>query len=315
MRNRATVFMLHRLVAPERGVHGHSIEFVREALISLRRSGARFVSLRYLVECWRVGRSPGPDCVAFTIDDGFEDQAQMVRDAFLPLRCPVTVFLISGFLDRLLWPWDDQLALAFLEARSGRVTLTVHGKSLVYEIGDLASRQRALTEVRERCKSGPSSELYPLVQSVAASLGATIPSEAPPAYRAMSWDDARELESHGVDFGPHSVTHRIFAGLTKEEAYEEITNSLARLTQELARPVAVFAWPTGRRADYSARDISIARAAGLDASVATDPGYAYVLTEDADSPYSIRRFGLPFDIPTVLRYGSWLERARQFLPF
>ena len=314
MGSRATVFMLHRLHAPERGVEGHDIEFVREALASLRRSGARFVSLRYLVECWQVGRSPGPDCVAFTIDDGFADQAQLVREAFLPLECPVTVFLISGFLDRLLWPWDDQLAFAFREAPNGHVTLTLHGESLAYEIGDVSSRQRALTEVRERCKRGPNSGIYQLVQSVADSLGTSVPSEAPPAHRAMSWDDARDLERQGVEFGPHSVTHRIFAGLTKEEACEEISNSLARLTQELANPVSVFAWPTGRRNDYSSRDISIARQAGLDASVATDPDYARVPAKDDGSLYSIPRFGMPFDIPTVLRYGSWIERARQLLP-
>jgi peptidoglycan/xylan/chitin deacetylase (PgdA/CDA1 family) len=306
--------MLHRLDAPDRHVHGHSIEFVREALLALRRSGAQFVSLRYLVENWRAGRSPGPNCIAFTIDDGFADQAQLVRDVFVPLRCPVTVFLISGFLDHLLWPWDDQLAFAFHEAPGGRVTLTVHYETFVCEISDRASRQRALTDVRERCKRGPGSGLYKLVRSIAASLGTAIPNEAPPEHRAMSWDEARELERHGVDFGPHSVTHRILAGLTNKEAHEEVTNSLARLTQELTRPVSIFAWPTGRRSDYSARDISIARDAGLEACVATDPDYAVVSDGDADSLYSIRRFALPYDIPTVLRYGSWIERARQLVP-
>lgn len=314
MRNRATIFLLHRLDAPSQHVHGHSPEFVREALLALRRSGARLVSLRYLVECWRVGRSPGPDCVAFTIDDGFADQAQLVHEAFLPLHCPVTVFLVSGFLDHLLWPWDDQLAFAFYATPSGRVTVTIRDETFVYEISDRASRRRALTDVRDRCKKGPTSDLYELVRSIATSLGTAIPNEAPPEHRAMSWNDARELERHGVDFGPHSVTHRILAGLTSKEAHEEIANSHARLTQELAKPLSVFAWPTGRRGDYSARDISIAQGLGLDACVATDSDYAFVSAGDADSLYSIRRFSLPHDIVTVLRYGSWIERARQLVP-
>jgi peptidoglycan/xylan/chitin deacetylase (PgdA/CDA1 family) len=314
MRNRATVFMLHRLDAPEHRVRGHTIEFVREALLALRRSGAQFVSLRYLVECWRAGRSPGHNCVAFTIDDGFSDQAELVRDAFLPLRCPVTVFLISGFLDHVLWPWDDQLAFAFREAPDGPVTLKVHDETVVCEISDQVSRQRALTMVRDRCKTGSSSDLYQLVSSIAASLGTAIPSGAPPEYRPMSWDDARELERHGVDFGPHSVTHRIFAGLTDHEAHQELANSLARLVQELTRPVSIFAWPTGRCADYSARDIALARDVGLTACVATDSDYAFASDRDADSLYSIRRFALPYDISTVLRYGSWIERARQLVP-
>jgi len=49
--------------------------------------------------------------------------------------------------------------------------------------------------------------------------------------------------------------------------------------------------------------------------VTTEPGYAACEPRDADASYRIRRFALPETLDKVLRYGSWLERARELLPF
>ena len=110
MKGRATIFTIHRLEDPSLGVQGHSLQQVRLAIEALRESGAKLTSIRSLLE---QARSPGgvePDSVAFTMDDGFADQGTFVRQVFAPLHCPVTIFAIVGFLDGVLWPWEDQLA-------------------------------------------------------------------------------------------------------------------------------------------------------------------------------------------------------------
>src|SRR5262245_54695213 len=110
MRGRGTIFMLHRVNDPSAGISGHSIEYVQSALKTLKASGARFVSVRQIVETSNQSAGPGHDWVAFTIDDGFADQAELARSAFLSVNCPVTIFLVTGFLDQKLWPWDDRVA-------------------------------------------------------------------------------------------------------------------------------------------------------------------------------------------------------------
>lgn len=314
MRDRSSIFMLHRLDDPARGVHGHSVEFVREALTALRGSGATFVSLRAMVECWAAGRRVDPDWIAFTIDDGFDDQADLIERAFLPLHCPVTVFLISGFLDGQLWPWDDQLAFAFRETRLARATLSIAGVEHEVELGSLAAKHAALDRIRELCKKMSNADLYAAIAAIAAVLEVQVPVEPPTAFKAMSWERARKLEQAGVDFAPHSVTHRIFSRLSHDDARTELTTSWARLRSELRNPAPIFAWPTGRHTDFTERDIGIAREAGLLGSVATDDNYAHIGPHDALGLYRIKRFSLPTDIGTTLRYGSWVERARQFVP-
>jgi peptidoglycan/xylan/chitin deacetylase (PgdA/CDA1 family) len=314
MRDRASIFMLHRLDDRERGIYGHSAKFVRSALSALRASGAQFVPLRAMIDRWANGRTADPNWIAFTIDDGFADQAQLIRKAFLPMKCPVTVFLITGFLDGKLWPWDDQLAYAFGATRLAQVSLQLAGRQFELDLSSATHKGAAVEQLREVCKAMPNAQLYDQISAIASALAVQLPAEPPAAFKPMSWDEVRELEQAGVDFAPHSITHRIFSRLSPEQVRIEISTSWSRLRTELRNPAPIFAWPTGRHTDFDSKDIEIAKQEGLIASVATDDDYAHIGAHDPFGLYRIKRFSLPYDIPTVLRYGSWLERARQFLP-
>lgn len=313
MRGRCTIFMLHRMTNEASGVSGHSAEFVREALTVLKSSGARFVSVREIVDAYARGTGPGDDWVAFTIDDGFADQGELVRSAFFPFGCPVTIFLITGFLDGQLWPWDDRLTYIIAHADAGATHLSVDGRKIKLSLQTRSQRHQALEQLRDLCKSIVNSELYALVDSMAQQLEVHVPALPPPAFRPLTWEEARALESQGVDFAPHSVTHRIFSRLNREDAIAEITGSWHRLQQELRRPLPVFAWPTGRTADYTERDILLLRELGLSAYATTEADYSFVgrRAMDVARPYSLRRFALPTRIRDVLQYGSWIERGKQ----
>jgi peptidoglycan/xylan/chitin deacetylase (PgdA/CDA1 family) len=313
MRGRSTIFMLHRLANASTHVSGHSIEFVREALTELKASGARFVSVRQIIEAYANGSGPGDDWVAFTIDDGFADQGELARSAFAPFDCPVTIFLITGFLDGQLWPWDDRLAFLIENASASATDVTVGRRKMKLALQTHKQRHHALDQVRNYCKSVPNSDLYETVDDIARQLDVTLPTAPPPAHRPLTWDEARALELRGVDFGPHSVTHRIFSRLTDEDACAEISVSWRRLQEELRRPLPVFCWPTGRAADYTERDVSLLRQSGLNAYATTDADYTFVgrRAADASGPYALRRFSLPVRIRDVLQYGSWIERGKQ----
>jgi peptidoglycan/xylan/chitin deacetylase (PgdA/CDA1 family) len=312
MRGRSTVFMLHRIESSAAGISGHSLQFVREALDSLRASGAHFVSVRQIVEAYASGSMPGDDWVAFTIDDGFADQGELAR-AFAAANCPVTVFLISGLLDRQLWPWDDRLAYAIKHGARDSADIAIGERRVRVLLQAPKQRHHALEQLRNHLKSIPNTQLYELVDEIARQLGVALPAAAPPEFRPLAWDEARLLERQGVEFAPHSVTHRIFSRLTLDEARAEIGTSWRRLQEELRRPLPVFAWPTGRAADYTQRDVAILREFGLNAYATTDADYTYLgrRASDMSAPYALRRFSLPTRIRDVLQYGSWIERGKQ----
>jgi peptidoglycan/xylan/chitin deacetylase (PgdA/CDA1 family) len=315
LRDRATIFMLHRIADPTHNPDGHELSFVRQALRVLRRSGARIVSVREIIEALSTGSNSARGAVAFTIDDGFADQAELARSAFVAEGCPVTVFLISGFLDGLLWPWDDRLAYVIERTSLPALEVSVADERLSLPLKSPRQRARSLQLLRNRCKAVSNSQLYELIDAIAARAMVSLPAEPPPAYRPMSWDDARALEPLGVDFAPHSVTHRIFSRLTDDEARQEIVESWRRCQQELRNPLPLFAWPTGRAADYTERDLGLLREAGLGTCASATGDYAY-LGEQQASIHGVRdlaRFSFPTNIRDVLQYGSWIERGKEVL--
>ena len=247
------------------------------------------------------------------VDDGFADQGEFMRSAFIPLGCPATIFLIAGFLDGKLWPWDDRLSYIIARADAAASHVTIDGHDVKVALQTPGQRHHTLAHLRDLCKTIGNSDLYTLIDSIGEQLGVSVPSTPPPAYQPLTWDEVRALESQGIDFAPHSLTHRIFSRLNSEEATAEIAGSWKRLQEELQRPLPVFAWPTGRPMDYTARDVALLQELGLSAYATTEPDYSFVgkRATDAVPPYSLRRFSLPTRISDVLQYGSWIERGKQ----
>lgn len=312
LRGRASIFMLHRLRS-EAHPHGHSIADVSSLVSELRRTGTHFMPLQELIQRARAGKDMR-HAIAFTIDDGFADQAALAR-AFVAERVPVTVFLITGFLDGLNWPWDDQLAWAVQASPRPSLYLETARGTQELSLATKADREYALRELREHLKRLPQPSVAFMLEEIHRLTGVNPPSLPPAEFAPLRWDEVRALEREGVEFGAHSVTHRIFSRLTDEDARDEIHTSIRRLREELAHPSGVFCWPTGRERDFSARDIALLRDAGALGCVATSDDYANLAAgrADEDAFFRIKRFALPETARDALQYGTWIERAKQIL--
>src|SRR5690242_15771182 len=130
MRDRATVFMLHRFDGAANG-NGHSILALRQTLEWLRRHRFPLISLADLVESLERGDTPSR-AVVFTIDDGYVEQATVAGPVFAEFDCPVTTFLTTGFIDGLLWLWWDRVDCLFLRTKRVDVSIDVGGRPFAY---------------------------------------------------------------------------------------------------------------------------------------------------------------------------------------
>ena len=66
-----------------------------------------------------------------------------------------------------------------------------------------------------------------------------------------------------IEIGAHTVTHSVLAALTPSSQREEIKESKRFLEELLGRKVASFAYPYGRRCDYSEQSVALVREAGF----------------------------------------------------
>ena len=314
MRRHATIFMLHRFRNPAAGSPGIDPEIVRRGLARLRLDGFRFIGLTELFERLQAGTDLD-GAVAFTIDDGYLDHATVAAPLFAEFDCPVTTFLCTGFLDRKLWFWWDQIEFIFDQTGRNSLTVPLTDGPWSRSWASPEARRAAQRDFTERCKRVPDAAKHVAVSRLAGEAGVAIPAEPPAQYAPMSWEQARAAENHGMSFGPHTVTHPVLSRTPDQQSARELTDSWRRLREELRSPVPVFCYPNGGSGDFGAREIAVLRGLGLAGAVVGMPGYAGVPCFGATSqaPFLVRRFAYPEAIPAMLQYASGLERLKERL--
>src|SRR5262245_36519062 len=190
-RGHAVVFMLHRFADPARGVNGFDPEVLRRLLAFLRKRRHDFVDLSRLMERLDGNGPPLRRAVTFTIDDGYREQASVAGPIFAEFDCPVTTFVTTGFLDRALWFWWDQIEYIFARTTRPTVDVTAGGERLRYVIGDSGARTRGQEDFLARCKTLTETDKQAAIRSLALGADVELPVQAPEAYQPMTWDELR----------------------------------------------------------------------------------------------------------------------------
>lgn len=309
------VFMLHRFREAPFGPAGHETAALRRGLSYLRRKRYRILTLEELLRLAAEER-PIPDrAVAFTIDDGYAEQAEIASPLFAEFDCPVTTFVTTGFLDRQLWFWWDQIEYVFSNASVAALRTRLGDKILEYSLSTPDARSAAIADLTVRCKSVSNEEKLHAIQDLADVGRVRIPDEAPPRYAPMTWDQLRQCERRGMTFGPHTVTHPILSQVSTEQSKWEITESWRRLCEEASRPVPIFCYPNGGTADYSDREISYLEEIGFLGAVVGSDGFvsADAMGRHRFAAFTTRRFPFPDDMSHLIQWVSGAERMKYFL--
>lgn len=304
------VFMFHRFNSDKNSVKGHKPEYVRQCLQYLKNNNYNFVSIEEVINSIRDKQELPRRSIAFTIDDGFLDHATVAAPIFIEYKCPVTIFLISGMLDGELWPWDDKIAYLINNTQLRRVTFELKEKSLQFSLDDSKQKKDAIGGLQNIIKTLDASFIDEYLKIISNGCELELPAKAPVNYQSMTWDMARELEKKGVCFAPHTHTHTILSQLNEDQSHYEVVNSWKRINEELASPAPVFCYPTGRKTDYTDREIEIIKSAGLIGAVSTEPTSVDPLNDDSNYLYRLPRFGFPQSFSDFVQYSSWIERAK-----
>jgi peptidoglycan/xylan/chitin deacetylase (PgdA/CDA1 family) len=59
----------------------------------------------------------------------------------------------------------------------------------------------------------------------------------------LTWSEVRELHGEGIEFGSHTVSHRVLNRLPWSEVQRELLDSRLRIEDELQVPISTFAYP------------------------------------------------------------------------
>jgi peptidoglycan/xylan/chitin deacetylase (PgdA/CDA1 family) len=307
------VFMLHRFQDDSRGVTGHSISHLEKALVYLKENGYESISVQSLVENILNGAPIPKKAVAFTMDDGFYEQATLALPLFEKHQTHVTLFLATDMLDNQYWSWDYKVEFITLETPAKNVEVILAGKPLHGEFSNEQDRRNFVRAVRKHLKTQSINTAIQAVEHLAEVLKVNVPLKSPPAYQPINWQQARELESQFIHFGAHTCAHHILTQLDGDSANAEIAQSWERTQQELKSPCSVFCYPTGREfKDFGNREKKMVSNAGMIGAFSADPGYVFSQLSKNDV-FALKRFSFPDSFSHFKQYCSWLERGKETL--
>ncbi len=291
----ACVFMLHRIQCEALPNDGYPQDILRSRLKYLRKHNFNIISAYSLVQLLKSGSPIPPKTVTFTIDDGFRDNVVTAGEIFAEFDVPLTCFVITGFVEGELWPWDDQ------------VSWIIHNSPKINKNGASQDLQKLVHRTRQEIQTRDNSRLYSELEDLYQFYDVQKPSQVPPEYTPASWGELNSFSLKGHDIAPHSRSDRILSRLSDSEAKQEILDSINSL-QAHTNMKPIFAYPTGRQSDYSDATVAILEDLPIEAAFDTTPKHC----TDANrfDLYRIPRFPLPLSEFDFYQYISFIEKMK-----
>lgn len=301
------IFMLHRMFPDGTPNQKHTPSYLRQCLKFLKNNGYHFISIAEILLALK-NKTPLPKkSIAFTIDDGFHDQASLAAPVFIEFNCPVTIFLITGFIDGDLWPWFSKIEYLIKNTK----VHSIEFQSTCYPLTTNDEKSLAINEITESIKLTSWDLLEETLTHLSKITQIDIPDKPPEKNKPMTWSMARELENSGVLFAPHTLSHPILSKISDEQSQIEINQSWQRLKDELQTPSPVFCYPNGRQIDYGKREVEIIKNTDMLGAVSTIHLQLKPEADDKEQRYNLPRYSLPNDIHNFIMYSSWIEYIKE----
>lgn len=262
-------------------------DFLDAAIGHLTEEGYQFVALADLPARLAIARA-GERFAAFTLDDGYRNNAVHAQPVFTRHKVPFTVFVAPGFACKTHGIWWETLTELLRAAPhldfdfgSGTVTLplaTPFQKQAAYErfahfVHTHAEESAAIEKLDAAARA---QGIDPLMIS---------------ERLVMREPELKSLVLNPLaTIGAHTVSHRALARLSDAEARREMDESAERIAAITGRRPDTFAYPYGDRAAVSPREHQLAKDLGFRVAVLTDPGT--LSARSCDNPTALPRISL-----------------------
>lgn len=248
------------------------------------------VSLELLGVSLQTSKPLPYNSLVITVDDGYRDFYLYAYPVFRDCQIPVTVFLVSDFVDGKIWLWSDQLEYVFQHTSKNVVSLQwMNGPSKHMNLDTSERRLRVSNQVFYALIRVNNDERVQRMDELSKVLGVELPASLPPKLSPLSWVEIREMARNGVTFGAHTRTHPILSRLSDADTLrDEIEGCKLRIEEELRQPALHFSYPNGKVADFNKHTVEAVRRAGFLTGVTSERG----LNSDLADSFLLRRIGV-----------------------
>lgn len=242
------------------------------------------ISFATLLQYLDRGDTPPPGSIIVTFDDGFSDNYYNAFPVLKRLDIPATIFLSSGYVENHEMFWYEKLCFAIMTTKVKFIAapdlpgIPIHGTP--------ASRRIAMNVLMRRLKTIKNEARVRLLDDIFGQLLADHDSFVHGNSCSITWDQAREMSAHQIEFGSHSVTHPVLSMLDETSLKYELEHSKLQIESALNKPVQVVAYPVGGGEAFNEKVRNATQVAGYRLGVSYISGVDKPAQWDA---YAVRR--------------------------
>lgn len=268
-------------------VHHYLRNFEQE--IAWLKKRFQVLSMDEVFDALRRGKGFEKPSVAITFDDGYLDNYTLAYPVLKAHGVPAMIYLATALIGTKARTWPDQIEAALIASSRQSMTLPGILPDSGIPIRTLEEKRRCCIQLSRALKEIPDAERKRRLTEIFRELGVSLESLEDSYPRTMlSWDEIREMADNDISFGSHTHTHPILSRVPLEEAREDIRISKQIMEHELKENVRHFAYPNGRKEDFSQELGGYCREIGFD-TVAT---VVFGAVDACSDPLSLKRIGV-----------------------
>lgn len=261
-------------------------DFLDAAIQKLRGDGYRFVRLEDVPGLLADGNA-GQPFAAFTLDDGFRNNAEHALPVFRKHGVPFTVFVCQGFSERTHGMWWEVLEI--LINQSEPIEFDCGDGMRTFPLGTSADKLGAALAIGASITREGEAEATTRLYDLASARGIDV--RALTEGLVMGRAELAELAREPLaSLGAHTVSHRALARLPEKEVQEELAVSADYVAAITGSRPAIFAYPYGDDRSVSEATMRVAAGCGYQVAVTTRPGT--LTAADAARPMGLPRISL-----------------------
>lgn len=251
----------------------------------------RIVPLDRIVDALASSQPIDDDWVALTFDDGYRNNLTCALEILHDEgKLPMTLFVVSDFVGSERTLPTVMLRMCILHSRAKRLRIPISGEAWKeHELHRRRARANAYWEAHRALRERTPEAQQELLDEFFAQLGDGEADEIRHRFKSydwLSWEDLREMASHGVDIASHGRSHVSLGRSTGRERIRcEIDESRLRLRDEIGSVSNHFAYPFGGAADVCEAAVEELAENGIRAAFTAIPG----VVRAGDDPFRLNR--------------------------
>lgn len=273
------ILMYHRFT---KTADGHAVsESTFEKQVLLIKRNFNPMTLAEMAAVQQTGGKLPRHAVVITVDDGYKDFYEIAYPLLKHYGVPATFFVTTGFINKDVWLWPDQVTWIL-----NNKTVTAGALQVAEHSIDLDRPQAQVWQnVVNVFLSVPNQDRLLGLENLAKRCGVVLPKTVPEKYAACDWEQLKEMQDAGIEIGGHTVSHPSLGHMAPAEAQWELEQCMRTLRERLGDRSRTFCYPNGQPGDYSDTVKELTRAAGFTAAVT-----AFSDRFNTDITYAWRRF-------------------------